>query len=161
MEQKHGKISALAALLTAALFVLCLLAVLLTGAESYRKVAEQGETAFAQRTAAGYLTARLRQGDTAGAVTVENFGSVDALALREQIGQERYVTRIYCREGYLWELYCAEDGDFLPEDGEPLVQLAGLELTQQDSLLTVGLRHPDGSAQTLIFSLRSQEEVLP
>ena len=161
MEQKQSKITALAALLTAALFILCLLAVLLTGAERYRKAAEQGETAFAQRTAAGYLTARIRQGGQAGAVAVEDFGGQEALILRERIGEERYATRVYCRDGYLWELFAAEGGDFLPEDGQQLVELAALELKQEGRVLTVQLLHPDGSSQTLTFCLRSRKEALP
>ena len=70
---------------------------------------------------------------------MEQFGGVDALSVREQVDGESYVTRIYCHEGWLMELFCAADAGLLPEDGERLLPARSLELELRDGLLYVRL----------------------
>ena len=145
-EQTFHKLTRLMALLTFAVFAVCVLLVLLSGADVYRRLAEDGQSQYARRTAAQYITTRIRQGES-----VENgeFSGLDTLQFRETLNRRSYITRIYCYDGALRELFTSEDGQFLPEDGEKLLDLEALSLSAEDGLLTVQITLPDGSIQTL------------
>lgn len=51
-------------------FAGCVLGVLLTGADAYQRLTDRGQETFDERTAAQYLTTRVRQADAAGGVFV-------------------------------------------------------------------------------------------
>lgn len=145
---------ALIALLLFGLFAVCVLAVLLTGADAYRRLTTRDRAAFDQRTAVQYLTTRVRQADTAAGVAVESFDGVTALKLD---AQSDYPTWLYCYDGQLMELYCYFEERPGPEDGSPLMELEGLEVTLEDGLLTLRVAQAGREADTLLLSLRSGE----
>lgn len=145
-EQTFHKLTRLMALLTFAVFAVCVLLVLLSGADVYRRLAEDRQAQYARRTAAQYITTRIRQGES---VEIGEFSGLDTLQFRETLNGRSYITRIYCYDGALRELFTSEDGQFLPEDGEKLLDLEALSLSAEDGLLTVQITLPDGSIQTL------------
>ena len=154
---KDNKILSLAALLLFAVFALCVLAALLGGAEIYRSVTQRDRDSYDRRTAVQYIATRLHQADESGAVTVEPYGSGDALVLTEDINGRRYSTRVYCCGGYLCELFAAAESDLAPEAGERLLPLEGLELSLQQELLAAQLTFADGESRRVYLSLRSGE----
>jgi len=133
----------LIALLLFGVFAACVLAVLLTGASAYRRLVQRDQTT------------RVRQSDSLDGVSVSRLGDVPALSLAHGDG---YLTQVYCYNGCLMELYAAEDAGLAPEDGEPIMDAEDLELSLEDSLLTVSVTGPDGARDTLRLSLRSGEE---
>ena len=153
MKERAYKISDLLSLTVLAVFALCALFVLLLGGRVYRNLAEAGEESYRSRTACQYLTTRVQQ---AGEVSISDFGGSDALVIREEVGSRVYLTRIYCYDGWLRELYCAENADLQPDDGEKVLEAESLSLSLEDGLLHAKI---DGSG--LILQLRSGREVLP
>ncbi len=123
----------LLALLVFALFGMCVLLVLLTGAKVYRNVVDRGETQFEARTAVQYVTMRVRQAES---VAVTDFEGCEALTIPEIIGGEVYLTRVYCHDGFLRELFCAEDAALSPDDGEKILPAEKLHVTIEGNLLT-------------------------
>lgn len=136
MTMKHGKARSISlpALLVFVLFALCLLLVLLTGARVYRGLVARGEESFARRTAVQYIATRVRQAET---VAVEDFGGCQTLVLGETVEGEAYLTRVYCYEGWLMELFCAQGSDLSPEDGERVLEAADAGFTWEGDLLRV------------------------
>ncbi len=153
MNKRHEKTGDLLAVLVFALFALCLLLVLLGGAGVYSRIAAAGDARYANYTPARYIATRVRQGH---AVALEDFGGVEALTFRQELDGEAYLTRVYCYEGQLWELYTPAAGDFAPEDGEPVMELEALAMELTDGVLTV-----DTGAQTLVLTLREERQVQP
>lgn len=151
---RQHDMTAPAALCLLAAFAASILLVLLTGAGAYRRLTNRDTAAFQSRTAAQYLATRVRQSDGADTVRVEDFDGVSALTVTEGDG---YVTRVYCYDGGLWELYAPAGLDMAPSDGERVLDLDGMELTLEDGLLEAVLTQTDGSAQTVTLSLRSGE----
>lgn len=145
---------ALAALLLFGVFAVCVLAVLLTGADAYRRLTDRDQTAFDRRTAVQYLATRVRQADTQGSVAVEEFGGVTALKLD---AESYYPTWLYCLDGQLMELYCYYEDRPGPEDGQPLMALEGLDVELEAGLLTLRVTQPGGETDTLLLSLRGGE----
>ena len=145
---KH-QIDGLIALLLFGVFSVCILAVLLTGADAYRRLTDRDRAAFDRRTCLQYIATRVRQADTLDGVDVGDFNGVSALIFHEGDG---YVTRVYCHNGTIMELYAGEDADLSLEAGEPIMEAGPLGFSMEDGRLTV----TNGEEQ-LILSLRSGE----
>lgn len=144
---------ALMALILFGVFAACVLAVLLTGARAYQRLTERDRSAFDRRTALQYIATRIRQSDVAGAVTVEDFGGVDCLCL----WQGDYVTRVYCYDGQLRELFTDPQADMGPEAGEPVLEVQAVDFALREGLLTVTATLADGTGDSLYLALRSGE----
>ena len=149
MKEKSWKITDLLAMTVFAVFALCVLLVLLSGAKVYRGVTERGEESDTARTAVRYLTTRIRQAES---VAVGDFEGCRTLLIPEQIDGTTYVTRLYVHDGYLRELYSVEKGAFLPADGEKVLPAAQWDVTLEQNLLTIRL---DG--QILYLDLTGKE----
>lgn len=151
-KQIQHHIDALIALLLFGVFAVCVLAVLLTGADAYRRLTQRDQAAYARRACTQYIATRVRQADGQDAVAVTDLEGVQALLLG---GDEEYVTYIYCYDGWLRELYCWAQQPMSPEDGQGLVAAEGLDLSLEDGLLTVQVTSAQGGEDTLVLSLRS------
>ena len=143
MQEKSTQLTGVLALLLFALLALCLLLGLLAGARVYQNLVEQGSRRYAARTAAMYIATRVRQSQT---VAVEDFDGCVSLTAREEQDGEVYLTRVYCYEGWLWELYCPQSADLSPGDGEKVLESETLGLSLEEGFLTVEL---EGTRLTL------------
>ena len=159
MKQRSNnrKADSLLALLLFGVFAVCILAVLLTGADAYRLLAERDEISYDRRVAAQYLATRVRQADEAGCVAVESIDGVDVLILREEIEGEHYETRVYCYDGYVRELFAYAEDEFFAGDGEAILKAERLSLRMEGQVITAELTDPTGQVQTLTLYLRSGE----
>ena len=61
------------------ILAVCILGVLLMGADTYRGLTERNQAGFERRTAAQYIAARLHQGDQSGAVFLRDFSGESSL----------------------------------------------------------------------------------
>ena len=157
MEKKESKVTGFLVLVVFTVFALCILGVLLTGAKGYEALVRRGEMTYEYRTAAQYLATRVRQSDTEQAVSVEAFGGQSALVLRQEIEGDVYLTRIYCYDGFLRELFTAQEGSFSPEDGEKLMKLGALSFEKNENTLSAQFVTAQGEAAELSWNLRSGE----
>jgi uncharacterized protein YhdP len=87
-------LSTVAALLVLAVFAVGILSVLLCGVNAYTQLIQQDQAAFESRSAAQYLSTKLRQISGSEAVSVAPFGEGQALVIAEEIEGEMYLTRI-------------------------------------------------------------------
>ena len=145
------------ALLLFGVFAACVLLVLLTGADAYRRLTERDQAAYDRRTCVQYVATRVRQADCAGGVSVSEFDGVPVLELHETIEGTDYVTLVYCYDGWLRELFAAADAGLDPEAGETVMEAQDLALSLEDGLLTVAVTDSRGTVNTLVLSLRSGE----
>lgn len=162
LREQHS-VDSVFALLAAAVFAACVLAVTLTGAGGYRRVTERDADSYARRTALQYVAEKVRQADAAGAVYAADFDGArpedggDTLFLTETIDGAAYETRIYCCDGFIRELFAEKDAPLSREDGERVLATGDLRFRCADGLLTVTVTAEDGSAAELTLSLRSGE----
>lgn len=155
--KKKRKTDALIVLLLFGVFAVCVLSVLLTGADAYQRLSARDRASYDRRTAGQYLTTRVRQADRLGDVAVEDFDGADALVFTEEIDGEVYRTMVYCHDGYLRELFAVEGGDFLPADGEKILEAQGLTLSMERQTILAELTDPAGEVRRLTLYLRSRE----
>ncbi len=162
VREKKWHMSGVLMVLLLAVFALCLLMVLLTGAGVYQRTVERDQVGYEERTLRQYLASRVRQADCVDAVMVSSFtyeSGDDTLTLRQDYDGELYLTRIYVYDGYLRELFCAAEDDFLPEDGEKVLSAEHVSFTyEEDSrLLQAELTDADGTQERILLYLRSGE----
>lgn len=145
-------LTGLAALLLLGLFGLGTLGVLLQGASAYRALSARDEAAALRRTCVQFLSTKVRQAPSADAVSLSDFGG-GALVIREDLEGQTCLTRIYCFEGWLMELFTVGEGAFQPADGEKILPLESLSFVLQNgNHLQIFL--PE---ETLTFRLRGEE----
>ena len=111
--------------------------VLLGGVRVYKGLTQQGQQDYDRRTCLQYLSTKLSQIPTPDSITIRQFGDQDALFLLETVENREYVTRIYCYNGWLMELFSVNSDSFAPEDGEKILPLDRLSISQTGSLLTL------------------------
>ena len=146
-----------------AVFAACILSVLLTGADSYQKLTKRDQSSYDRRTAAQYITTKIRQNDTCDMVFVGDFDTAlpdiqgNTLHLTEVTEGAEYCTRLYCHDGYIRELFSIPGNGFSPEDGEKVLPAQSLSFSMEDGFLRVELAHPDGVTEQFVLALRSTE----
>ncbi len=153
------KLSTVAALLLFAVFATGVFAVLLTGAKIYRNLVRVDASAYDSRTCSQYLASKIRQAPSPDAVCVEVFWGTEALVITQNIDGDAYVTRIYCHDGWLMELFSIADGEFSPEDGDKVLPASNLSVTQQQDLLLISVTDGNGKQMQLRHTLRGWEDV--
>ena len=151
---KNGSLSGLVALLTFVLFAISILFVLLNGAGVYSRLTQRDQYSYDSRTCAQYVATKMRQAPSLTAVSAGTFGTVDSLLISQDIEGLEFVTRIYCYENWLMELFALADGDFLPEDGEKILPLDSLTVSQDGSVFSFVLIDTEGNTQRLTISAR-------
>jgi hypothetical protein len=160
MKHRKGKrsISGLAALVLLAVFAAGMLSVLLTGAGVYERLTRIGADVGSSRTCTQYLSAKVRQAPAPGSVSLSDFHGLPALQIYEEINGQSFLTRIYCRDGWLMELFTAADAGLSPEDGEKVLPARALSGTLEAGLLQLDVTDETGTAHTLFLSLRGKKE---
>lgn len=149
---KNGSLSGLVALLTFVLFAISILFVLLNGAGVYRRLTQRDQYSYDSRTCAQYVATKMRQAPSPAAISTDTFGTVDSLRISQDIEGLEFVTRIYCYENWLMEIFTLADGDFFPEDGEKILPLSSLSVSQDGSVFSFILTDTEGNTQHLTIS---------
>ena len=151
---KNGSLSGLVALLTFVLFAISILFVLLNGAGVYRRLTQRNQHSYDSRTCVQYVATKMRQAPSPSAVSVDTFDTVDSLVISQDIEGLEFATRIYCYENWLMELFTLADGEFYPEDGEKILPLDSLSITQDGDIFSFVLTDTEGNTQHLTMSAR-------
>jgi len=149
--------SGLPALLLFAVFAVGILSVLMTGARVYQRLSLRDDAAYTRRTAAQYLSVKVRQAEHSDVICVEEFDGTQSLTLRQDLGGVAALTQIYCHDGWLRELFHLEGSGLTPGDGEKILPMTALSAEQKGDLLFLRLVDTDGGEQLLTLSLHRGE----
>lgn len=158
-ERANLKTGSLMALVLFGLFAVCILFLLLTGADVYQRLTIRDRNTYEMRTAAQYLTTKVRQADQDGCLLVSEFEGLDALLIREEIEGSVYHTWIYCYDGYIRELFVSADSELMPEAGEKILEAESFVIWKEDNLFKAEMTGLTGLVQELIWSPRSGKEI--
>lgn len=147
-------------LLLFGLFAVCILVVLLSGTSVYDRLTRRDEAVFESRSAAQYLATRIHQAENAEAVSLRPGKDGSAmLCIRQNYGEDRYETLLYCREGWLCELFEETGADIDASAGERILPVERLIGAYDNGLLTLSIFDENGEQQ--IVTLLRGGEVLP
>ena len=99
------------------------------------------------------MSTRVRQAER---VAVTDFDGCQALTVYERIDGATYVTYVYCYDGYLRELYCAENARLQKDAGEKIMPAESIRFSVAGDLLTATV---DGNR--ILLQLRGKEGEVP
>lgn len=89
-------------------FAASALTVLLLATNIYRSTTEHSFRNYTAETSLAYITEKIHQNDSSGAVSIETFNGKDALTLKQDYNGTTYITYIYTEDSALKELYIKE-----------------------------------------------------
>ena len=156
LSSQKKNLSGLIVLVLFGVFAVCILAVLLSGTGVYGRLVERDENAFDDRTAAQYLSTRIHSALNADSISIVSVDGSDALRILESYDEESYQTLLYCRDGWLYELFTTTEGDIDPEAGERILPADRIHGEIDSGLLKIDLTDGNGE-QSLLISLRGGE----
>ena len=153
---KKNTLTGVMVLLVFAIFMVSILLILLSGADTVQRLTQRDQRTYNHRTAVQYLSTRVHQADRTGAITVTQNDGTSLLVLTETINGAEYETLVYCCDGYLREMFCQAGFDLPLEFGEEILPMTDFQVHYQDALLTAEFYMTDGSSETICLNLRSE-----
>ena len=154
-SQKQN-LSGLMVLLLFGVFAVCILSVLISGTRVYDRLTARDQGAYDARTASQYLTTRMHPAQSSDAVSVHSEDGTTVICLREVYELDSYETWLYCRDGWLCELFLFSDAEADLENGEHILPADALEAETDGGLITMRI-HDDGGEQVVRVLLRGGE----
>jgi hypothetical protein len=140
------------------IFAISALGVVIIGGEVYKGIVARSDENFEMRTALSYVATKVRQGDSAGMISVEKFGDSNALVIEEEYDGSVFEQWIYHHDGALWELYIAEGIDFSPEDGFKIMEVERVDIELASNKVSIEVETSGGRVSELSLALRSEPE---
>ena len=156
MSKRHSADS-LFTLLLLLLFLLAGAASLALGVRVWRAAEDGVQRQYALATPLQYLAGRVRQAD---GLRIERFADgTEAIAFNAELAGETYVTRLYCYNDSLCELFTPVDVTLTPADGAALLPAKSLHLSQEQAtgLVRAQLTGQDGRTGEVLLAPRLGE----
>lgn len=160
-EIKKPNISGIFPVLSFAVLAACIVIVLVTGARLYGRSNQQDSVDYYRRTVTGYITTRFMQSNVEGRFFVGDFhealprSSGNTLFFTETIGGKEYVTRVYCHEGNVYELFSPLEANIAPEYGEKVLPVNNIDFSVNNGLFLAHVTFNDGENTVIRLSLRA------
>ncbi|MCR4616747.1 MAG: DUF4860 domain-containing protein [Lachnospiraceae bacterium] len=163
MQQKQAPhiIDIIFVLALFAAFAFSAVMLIIAGSSIYRNTIDNMQANFETRTSSSYISEKMRQG---GDIDILSSDYGDVLAIYKTVGKREYATYLYCREGYLCELYAPAENSLtigLLAAGQKITELESIDIstTESESIIEIKLHHEDGKINRLLLSNYSGDSV--
>ena len=142
--------------------------VLVLGAKKYSELVERDNKNYDKRVISSYVAAKIRSNDEKDGVKIGGFNNpdkkdeIETLYLYKTIDGEKYVSKIYCYDGYIYELYTLEELEkgLKPSSGNKLMEAGSLKfkrLGKEGRIIKIHAVNKAGLEDDITLSLRSRE----
>jgi hypothetical protein len=137
-----------------------ILAVLLTlmGAKVYRGISERMDANNSLRSSLSYVANKVRGGDMAGSISLEEREGMQVLCLSEETGGTTFETLLFFSDGWLREYAAVSGAELYPDSGEPIVELSEFQMSREGDLLQFWAQTKSGQKMDLQIAVRSEED---
>lgn len=128
-----------------------------SGSQTYLRLAEKQNQSTDLRTGLSYLDVQIRKHDTQGALSIRSgpFDSQPSLVISQEISGQLYLTYIYLHDGYLCELFVADDTVITDGMGSRIAAINSMQFdTLADGSIQITLSRQSGD-QALISGSRT------
>lgn len=138
-------------------FAVSALIVILLATNIYKSVTENSKELYTSRTALSYISEKIRQNDTAGAVSIGTLDGTDSLIIKETINDTTYTTYIYEQKHMLKELYIKEGVTPSLDAGKDILEIENFQAKKiTDTLFEFTIVTDDGTADSVTVGLKSR-----
>ncbi len=142
-----------------AFFAISALLAVVIGARVYERITENMSINYDSRTSIAYVTEKIRQHDTAGAVSIETMDDIVCLTFSQKDGTESYTTYIYAYNGALMELFSNDSAGFMPESGQEILKIRDFNVSlAMPGLYRIQITDSRGQVAQIYVSTRSEED---
>ena len=111
------------------------LVVLILASDIYGSNTNQLQANDENRTALSYISEKIRQNDTGGALEIVSIEGTECLALSADYNDVLHTTYIYEYDGMLKELFVRDDVSVSLEDGKDIMAISSLSISRIDDHL--------------------------
>lgn len=155
-QQKENKhmVDVLFVIALFCVFAISALTLVIIGADVYKKTVSDMYINYDSRTSFAYITEKIRQNDSLGALSVATYGESEAICITENYNNVDYVTYLYQYEGSLCELNMRGDSKLDPSAGEAILPINSFHIEQVAPKLYCVHLTTDADATTLYISTR-------
>lgn len=136
------------------IFIIGSLVLMNVGVHVYKNIVENNAQNFRLRASLSYVATKVRQYDTADTVFVREEDGIPMLVFAEELEGATYLTRIYCYDGNMMELFQEEGLEHDLNDGFEIMELDDLQIEQQENQILLTAMD-GGEKESLTLSLRS------
>lgn len=161
MSKRSSSFDTVFVLLLFCVFVFAAAAMVLGGVRVWQRTEETMVSTNDTQTALCYLANKVRQNDQNGGVYIDDLDGIPALALESDIDGFVCLTRLYCYDGQLMELFTPAEIDMTPDCGVSLMEAADLQFSLENGMIRATFTAVDGTVESVLLSARSEEEAAP
>ena len=137
-------------------FAMSALCVMLLAAGIYRQSAVETAENDVSRTALSYISEKIHQGDTEGAIYLGTFDGLDALTIRQTIGDDSYTTYIYLYKKELKELFIKDGGQARASAGKTILPISSFSMEElKNGLFSFTCTDENGKSASATVTVRS------
>ncbi len=111
------------------------LVVLILAADIYGSTTNQLQANDENRTALSYISEKIRQNDTGGALEITSIEGTECLSLSADYNDVPHTTYIYEYDGMLKELFVRDDVSVSLKDGKDIMEISSLSISRIDDHL--------------------------
>ena len=134
-----------------AMLAACIVIVLITGVRLYNRSNTRDTDDYYHRTVTSYVITRVSQSAVAGSFFVGDFDE----ATPKETGVT-YVTRLYCHDGALYELFSPMSAKLDRTAGEKVLSVKNMSFTVKDGLFTADIVFDGGETEKVRINLRTE-----
>ncbi len=135
-------------------FIIGSLILMNVGVHVYKNIVENNAENFRLRASLSYVATKVRQYDMADTISVQEEDGVPMLVFQEELEGTKYLTRIYCYDGNMMELFQEEGLEHDLNDGFEIMELDDLQIEQQGNQIFLTAMD-GGEKESLTLSIRS------
>lgn len=158
MKKRSSATETLPVLLLFCVFLGAAVVLLLSGLRVWHTTESRLQSTFDTQVPLAYVAGKVRASDALAVETLPD--GTEALVLSASIDGEAYLTRLYCMDGALYELFTPADVTIAPADGVRLTKVRALTFSEgENGLLRASCTAADGTESTLLLAARGQEDV--
>lgn len=138
-------------------FAISALMLVMIGSNVYKETVSNMDQNYSTRTSFAYITEKIRQSDSQGAISIGSLDGTDTLILTTASNNTVYNTYIYMYDGYLKELFAKSDATISLESGQNILPVSDFTLTAINAhLYQFTLTSENNVTYNLYVSTRSQ-----
>ena len=163
LKSRSHMVDFLFALALFCVFAATALLVVLIGARVYKTTVDNMNINFERRTSLSYVSTKIRQFDSYGAVSIDDLDGIPVLAMRQSIDDSKYLTMVYYYEGALRErsvneLLISEGGKISANDGTIIMYLQDFRMYEvEPGVFNFTSVDKNGALSELIVCLQSKQ----
>ena len=145
-----------------AMLAACIVIVLITGVRLYNRSSTRDTDDYYHRTVTSYVITRVSQSAVAGSFFVGDFDEAtpketgDTFFFTETFDGVTYVTRLYCHDGALYELFSPMSAKLDRTAGEKVLSVKNMSFTVKDGLFTADIVFDGGETEKVRIDLRTE-----